>query len=226
MEFIVQLFRALANHERIRMLRMLTVFREMIVSNIAEATKAGLPIVSAHLKVLAAAGLVWRRRSGRYVGYRLAERAGNPVTAIALRTIREAFRSVAHDKPRSVAIADQPDSSAASDAALFACFTAFTHPRRLQIIDLLCRQDAAAVAELTRVLSMSRRACHRHLEKLERRGIVAHATEGHGTVYALTEGEGPLQQGILLAACDYLRGLHDDGTLREVRHHPASGTEA
>lgn len=55
MEFIVQLFRALANRERIKVLRLLAVFREMRVSAIARATRVRLSAISGHLKVLSAA---------------------------------------------------------------------------------------------------------------------------------------------------------------------------
>ena len=58
MEFIVQLFRALACRARIRLLRVLVVFGEMYVSDLARATSLEISLVSAHLKVLAAAGAV------------------------------------------------------------------------------------------------------------------------------------------------------------------------
>ena len=134
MEFIVQLFRAVANRERIRILRLFSVLGEMNVSSVASATGLEQSLVSAHLKILSAAGLVWRRRSGRMVGYRLAARAGNAVTTAALQAVRNVFRGISDREPTSVANADQGDSPTECDAALFACFTAFTHPRRLQII--------------------------------------------------------------------------------------------
>lgn len=151
MEFIVQLFRALANRERIRILRLLPVFREMTVSAIAEAVARHPSLVSDHLKVLAAAGLVWRRRSGCFV-----------------------------------------------------CFTALTHPRRLQIIRLLSRQGAASLGELGSTLSMSRRACERHVDKLRRRGFIVRVAGDKGTAGASTKGKGLLQAKILHSVRDYL----------------------
>jgi len=206
MEFIVQLFRALANRQRIRMLRLLVVFREMNVSQIAEAARVAMPVTSGHLKVLAAAGLVWRRRSGRVVPYRLAEHAGNPVTAAALRVLDGAFRNVAPNAPRTVAKADLRDSPTNSDAALFACFTAFTHPRRLQVIRHLLRHNSASVPDLVVALSMSRDACARHLAKLTRRGAIAEKQDKRGVVYRLASVKGAAQKTLLGAVCEYLAG--------------------
>lgn len=213
MEFIVQLFRALANHERIKILRLLAVLGEMTVSDIAEALELALPLVSGHLKVLSAAGLVWRRRSGRSVAYRLAERAGNTVTMTALRTLLEAFRGIAKDKPRTVATADQVDSAVTSDAALFACFTAFTHPRRLQIIGALSRQKAASAVELSASLSMSRRASERHLEKLERRQVIISSSGDIGKVFTLKGVGHRIPRSILRSVQDFLTKQDDDVTL-------------
>lgn len=205
MEFIVRLFRSLANRERIRILRLLSVFEEMNVSEIADAIEVVLTAVSGHLKVLAAAGVVWRRRSGRVVNYRLAEHAGNMVTGTALRIVRQTFSKVAADDPRKVVRADRSDSHTDSDAALFACFTAFTHPRRLQIIRHLVSEGEAAHRELTAKLSMSQRACHRHLGKLERRQFVCSGHDQGRAAYTLTHPEGKAQRLLLRAVCDYLQ---------------------
>ena len=206
MEFIVQLFRALANRERIRIMRLLVVFREMRVTRIAYATGLKLTTVSGHLKVLAAAGLVWRRRSGRIVYYRLAEQAGNPVTGTALAVIQDTFAGVGGKRPEKVASADQAKSASKSDAALFACFTAFTHPRRLQIIRHLADEPKTTLKELAGRLSMSYSACHRHLEKLERRKFVNSARRQEHVTYALAKGDGKVQRRILKAMCDHFRG--------------------
>ena len=205
MEFVVQLFRALANSERIKILRLVVVLGPMNVSELAEALALELSLVSAHLKVLAAAGLVWRRRSGRTVGYRLAESTGNEVTACALRVIQEVFAPVRLRKPRSVANATQAKSPTHSDEALFACFTAFTHPRRLQIIRRIAKSGTASLVELVSELSMCRRSCWGHLEKLERRGLVERGTAGRRTAYRLTPGSGAPQQSLMDAVVQYLR---------------------
>ncbi len=204
MEFLVQLFRALANRSRIRMLRLLAVLSEVNVSGLARATTLEISLVSSHLKILAAAGLVWRRRSGRVVWYRLAEHAGNPVTATTLGLLTRVFRHVPHTNPKQVAAGDQADSAVRSDAALFASFTAFTHPRRLQIIRHLAREGAASPRELSAHLSMSRNACARHLDKLQRRGVVRQTGSRRRPAYALTNGRGHVLRAVLRAVRDFV----------------------
>jgi len=206
MEFIVQLFRAAANYRRIRVLRLLAVLGEVTVSEIARATSIESSLISAHLKILAAAGLVWRRRSGARVGYRLAESSSNRVTAAVVQAVAAVFAAVAETKPRRVAAADQADSPTGSDAALFACFTAFTHPRRLQIIRHLARHKTASLGELMARLSMSLPACLRHLDKLERRGVIRRARPRKRGGYALRSGSGPVQKELLRAVREHLVG--------------------
>lgn len=137
--------------------------------------------------------------------YRLAEQAGNTVTSAAIAMLQEAFAIVPPNAPRGVVLADQSDSPTNSDAALFACFTAFTHPRRLQIIRHLSAETDASLAELPARLSMSPLACFRHLAKLERRGLVRARRRRGRVTFVLTTGEGKAQQRVLGAVRDYLR---------------------
>ena len=206
MELIVQIFRALANRQRIRILRLLAVVGQMRVTHIAEAAKLDITLVSAHLKVLAAAGLAWKRRSGGGVYYYLPEQFASAVAGEAIRLLVRTFAGVREATPERVAEADRRRSATDSDAALFACFTAFTHPRRLQIIRHLSQQDTAGLVELAVELSMSQRACLRHLAKLERREFIARAAAGPRTVYCLSEGDGRIQQALLAVVRRQVRG--------------------
>ena len=207
MEFIVQLFRALANRERIRVLRLITVCGETSVSQIAEAMQMPGNLISAHLKVLAAAGLVWRRRSGRTVGYHLAEHAGNLVTGAVLRMLPHTFSTVTDEDPKKIAANGQSGSPTRSDTALFAFFTAFTHPRRLQILRLLAQQRGAPLAELRTALSMSLSACIRHVTKLERRGLVAREMDDRKVTYVLKDVDGMVQKAVFRAVREHLAGV-------------------
>lgn len=204
MELITQIFRALANRQRIRILRLLAVIGEMRVTHIAEATKLDITLVSAHLKVLGAAGLVWKRRSGGGVHYYLPGHFACAVAEEASRLLVRIFRGVREMTPERVAESDRRSSETDSDAALFACFTAFTHPRRLQIIRYLSQRGTAGLVELAAELSMSQRACLRHLAKLERRGFAARAAAGHRTAYSLSDGHGQMQQGLFAAVRGHL----------------------
>ena len=207
METIVRLFRVLANLRRIQALRLLAVLGELPVMQIAWATGLAPARLSAHLGLLAAVGLVWRRRSGRTVHYRLAEQPGSPVAATALRALVAVFAVVDDGDPRRVARAGQAESPTHSDGALFACFTAFTHPRRLQVIRYLEREGTASLTELTAALAMSPRACLRHLDKLERRGFLRCRARARRTSYALAAGKGHLQRTMLRAVCERLAAM-------------------
>ena len=198
-EYLVQLFRALANHNRIRILRLLCVLGERDVSTIARATGLALPLASDHLRILTAAGLTWRRRSGRRVYYRPAEQPRNAVVAAVWTGLGRAFSSVRRAEPETVARAGQAHSRTRSDRALFACFTAFTHPRRLQILWYMSDRRTAALEDLGTQLSMSPRACLRHIDKLERRGLLRRKAMGQRTAYALTGGNNPLTNKLLRA---------------------------
>lgn len=68
-----ELFRALADPERLRLLTQLAA-GERTVTQLAEGTGAGLPVVSQRLRVLRLEGLLTRRRDGRHQYYGLADR--------------------------------------------------------------------------------------------------------------------------------------------------------
>ena len=62
----------------------------------------------------------------------------------------------------------------------------------------------ASLAELTATLSMSVRACLRHLDKLERRGLVRRDAPRSRAGYALKNVAGPMQRAMMRAVLDYL----------------------
>jgi len=172
MEIIAQLFRALANHDRIRILRLLTVLGEQRVSELVHALSRLQGRVSAHLRVLATSGLVWRRRSGVAIYYRIADRPSSPVARDALSLLAEAFASIRKADPRKVACEEQLTSDVYSDPALLSYFTAFTHPRRLQIIRHLSECSEADLGAMAADLHMPLLSCSRHVAKLAQRNIL------------------------------------------------------
>ena len=72
-----------------------------------------------------------------------------------------------------------------SDEEIFAFLTAFTHPRRLQILRWLAQHGPSARPAIAGALSMSGDACHRHLDRLLRRGMVVRQGISRGNVYRL-----------------------------------------
>ena len=116
------------------------------------------------------------------------------------------FRPVKATTPVQAAAAGASGPAACHDASLFACFTAFTHPRRLQIIRHLARESQGSPGELAAALSMSRRACERHLDKLWRRGMVRRTTRGPVPRYRLAVGRGLMHKAALAAVRQSLIG--------------------
>jgi DNA-binding transcriptional ArsR family regulator len=186
MELIARLFRALANQERLRILRVLTVLGETRVYELTRGLARTQGRVSTHLGVLATSGLVWWRRSGRATYYRLAEDPSYPVTREAIAFVRGAFGGLPEGDIRSVASYDRNESEAASDAALLGFFRAFTHPRRLQILRYLSSSGPATVECLTASLSMSPQACSRHLANLQERNVISSAGRRRGGTYVVS----------------------------------------
>jgi len=204
METTVQLFRTLANRSRIRILRVLVVLDERRVAQVVEAAGSVRCTASNHLHALAVSGLVWRRRSGRAVYYRLAEEPSNEVTRTVTLLLRRVFGRVRATDPRHVADCDQRESGEYSDDALFACFTAFTHPRRLQIIRHLAENGQVRPGRMAAALGMSPPACSRHVSKLSRRGMVRTVRSGGADVCELLAKGTSVGQTLLRAVLDQL----------------------
>ena len=209
MERTCRLFRILANRQRIRVLRLLAVAGELRLMQIAEAIATSPPRACAHLDRMTGVGLLWRRRSGSAVYYRLAESPADPVVATVLDALRRVFKSVTGRDPRRIAAAEQSSSQTDSDKALFAFFTGFTHPRRLQIVRYLIGHETAAPRTLRGALRMSWPACQRHLAKLRRRGILVRRTQGREATYALRKARGTVQKTVSQAVRNRLTAMTD-----------------
>ncbi|NQT89592.1 winged helix-turn-helix transcriptional regulator [bacterium] len=195
MEAEVSLFRVLANLSRIEILRLVTVLGEQNVSQIADATGQALNVVSTHLRRMAGVGLLKRRRSGREVYYQLVAQPRWPLTRAVVTGLRDVFESVRVRAQRLVARGDQSRSKTRSDAALFALFTAFTHPRRIRIIRRLASGQGSTLLALSDELRMSPGSCEMHMAKLERRGMVGSIRAVDGiTLHVVRRPKGGLQR--------------------------------
>ncbi|HUT32193.1 MAG TPA: helix-turn-helix transcriptional regulator [Planctomycetota bacterium] len=184
-ELIVRVLRTVACVPRLRILSRLGGGEELTLSRLAGALHLRRDLVCTHLARLSAVGLVRRRRSGR----RCFCIAGSPygpgtVSGQVASWLGDALRSQgalphqAHPPERRGKHATdglQPIYGTLMDAA-----TAFTHPRRIQILRRLASPRPAFTREFTRELRMSAPALNRHLAKLIRRGYVsAEGARGH-----------------------------------------------
>lgn len=71
MEKMISIFKALSDQNRLRVLAALASCPELCACQITELLQVSGATISRHLEILIAAGLVSRRKEGRWVYYRL-----------------------------------------------------------------------------------------------------------------------------------------------------------
>ena len=176
MDFIVRLFRALANVRRLAILHFAVQNPGCKVTKIARELSLPQTIVSNYLKLLCEHGLAEKRPSGTYVLVSV----GRPGDArhVVVRRVREILRRLFGSADvAGAARAVCPDTDSADWATIYEAlcfdFTAYTHLRRLMILRLLDREGTMAMEEVRRQLSMSPLAARRQTDKLVRRGIIS-----------------------------------------------------
>ena len=221
MEWLVRLCRALANSHRLAIVRLLALAGEQRVSAIAEALGLPQPRVSNELRILLANGVLWKRRSGGYVFYSIARSEVDRRQSI-ITLLVAAFRRKRRGRKSLAAIAGWTEGKGAcpSDEEIFAFLTAFTHPRRLQIIRWLAERGPSSRLPIAKGLSMSGNACDRHLDKLLRRGVVVRDWETPEQAYGLAPSlESKFGASLLKDMLELLASAeHDPGHL-DVRDH-------
>jgi len=146
--------RVLANRTRLQMLGLLVRHPNQTVSAVARRLRVPLPVASQYLRALEARGLLTVRRAGARVRYEL----GAATSGEAAQELIEALRRAFQRDPTPV-------------ETLFNLATAFTQPRRIEIVRAL-NQEAQSRVQLKAATGISTRALARHLRKLETRGFV------------------------------------------------------
>jgi DNA-binding transcriptional ArsR family regulator len=146
--------RALANVPRLKMLRLLARRPGLTVSQIAQELGLTLSASSHYLRLLESRGVLEVARAGRFVKYRVTpETRGTPPARLAALLVQ----SLAGD---------------ADDCAeTFRKLTAFTHPRRIELVKTL-RGDRLTARQLGARSRISHGAMSRHLRKLKSRGLI------------------------------------------------------
>jgi DNA-binding transcriptional ArsR family regulator len=171
--------RVLANRVRLRTLGVLFNEQELPVSEVARRTGTPVMLASQYLRALNARGLLAARREGRHVYYRAAADASVRDSAPLLTALRHTF-----------------DTQAEPVETVFRQATAFTHPRRVQVVRAL-RRRAMERGPLARQTGISRQALQRHLAKLVQRRVVT----ADGSRYRLAGPREMLSATLLRLAC-------------------------
>ncbi len=86
----INVFKALGDANRLRIVKMLGD-RELCMCEVREVLGLSSSTVSKHLTVLRDAGLLLDSKEGRWVNFRLNDRAGEPFLRSLLALIRESF---------------------------------------------------------------------------------------------------------------------------------------
>ena len=146
--------RVLANERRLMCLRVVIDCPGMSVAEIAKAVRIVVPTASIELRALQARGLIAAHRESRWVRYFPEPDPSVPSASPVLRALARAFK------------AGEPLE------AIMKQVTAFTHPRRLLVIQRLLRKSPADILSLAAQCKMSAPAAFRHIRKLVARGIV------------------------------------------------------
>jgi len=181
-EITVAVARAVACRTRLRILSHLSHVEELTPTRLARELGISLELLCTHLRRLAFTGLLTRRRSATWCYCR-------PESAYGSRTLSGGLAlwlyATLSDPAGSLKKAGcQPKGAVAAGGeekvlhrVIFEAATAFTHPRRLQLLRRL-RSGPAEVVTLTSELRMSESALSRHAGKLLRRGYIE--VERHG----------------------------------------------
>ncbi len=168
----------MANRRRLKLLDWLFQQEETTVSAAARQFDWPLGYTSAALRLLQSRGILSAQRIGRSVLYRPTPNPTIPFSSDLLAALRQTLST--------------PQGTELS----FSFLTAFTHPRRLEILRALAGRPTPRDA-LPRITAISIPALNRHLAKLRRRGFVTSGSDGHLTITPPTH---PLAITLLSAA--------------------------
>jgi len=201
-ELTVRVLRAVACFRRLRIISRLVGRGELTLTQLAREVGLRRDVACVHLARLLGAGLVQRRRSGARCYYAAQSPYSEPaLSGQVVAWLRDVLMGAAAPSKAGERAATGRDSAKGAPPAhkgIFQAATAFTHPRRIQILRKLAASGPATLLALTRELHMSAPAAHRHLRKLIRRGYVQAQGEGLVLSYSLApQGGRPLETRLL-----------------------------
>jgi len=134
-----------------------------------------LPAASQYLRLLESRGLLKAHRVGRSVKYEVTPDDHPSLNAGLVQALRVVF-----------------EWNIMSIQTLFALITAFTHPRRIEIVRALC-VGPATMDQLRTATGISLRSLGRHLAKLERRRFIKH----RGDHYVVIQPSNPFRRELI-----------------------------
>lgn len=171
--------RVLANQTRLDILHRFYQGSRLCVQEVALTEKLSEPSASQQLKTLHEYGFITLERNSKWVYYQSADRPDN------------AIGSTLH-APLKVAVL----RGKSKFGTIVRTVTAFTHPRRIDIVKTLQKKQAT-FDQLVWECDISAQALHRHLKKLIGRKVVEHGDD----IYHLLPSDSALA-GALIKCCE------------------------
>lgn len=162
--------RVLANEDRLRIFKRLMCGGELCVSDIADAEGISSVVASQHLRLLHENGFLNQIRESKWTFYTAVSIPEIPLTRKIYEPLKKQLRK-RNQIPK-----------------LLKSTTAFTHPRRIEIVKQLNRASCT-FEELMDMCGISSRAMIRHLEKLRSRNLIRNNSETYSLLPGGTEFE-------------------------------------
>jgi DNA-binding transcriptional ArsR family regulator len=191
-EIVIRWARTLACFQRLRILSRLAVAGETSPTQLGRELRKPLSALSGHLARLATAGLMRRRRSGRW-SYCVADSPYGPatlsgMTASWLRKVLSRPKGTLGDcTDEDVHGLSAGEAETRVHKLVFEAATAFTDLRRLRILHRLGAGGGMSAEALGEELRMSEWAVRRHTDKLMRRGYLSVHSAGRRALYRLAK---------------------------------------
>ncbi|NLL83287.1 MAG: metalloregulator ArsR/SmtB family transcription factor [Lentisphaerae bacterium] len=148
--------RVLANECRLQCLREVVTTPGLCVTEIAQAVGISISDTSFHLRLLQSRGLIIARRVGRWVYY-------SPVADPLVPSAAPLLEVMSHLFLQGEALPH-----------IMKQVTAYTHPRRLQILRLVQQKSPLTVLTIARRCNISLPATYRHIHKLITRRLIGY----------------------------------------------------
>lgn len=175
--------RALANRNRLLLLRAMIDEPPLCVQTLSERCKLKKSVCSQYLRMLNARGFTQASRCGRWVDYALEANPSVKHASTMLQAVIQAVKGFTSLKQYDPVLKD---------------LTLFTCPRRIRIVRVLRLNPHITPSALARLCRMPRRSLLRQLKKLERRDVISRE-ESFVTLHPPTR---PLAKTLLMIALE------------------------
>ncbi|MBM4078812.1 MAG: winged helix-turn-helix transcriptional regulator [Planctomycetes bacterium] len=213
MDLIVKTCRILASRVRLRMLQAIYRSPGITVQDMAKCAGVADFAASKHLKLLADCHLVQTTPSGRYVHCSppSPRTTSNRFLTDMQELVRELFGERANRTPAQVCdwLGASDETSDAAFSAVIRHVTVYTHLRRLLILREFIREGNRSVEDLIGALNMSPDAAARHLDKLQRRGMVKALADEPSGWKLVAQQVPPFQKALLSAVAKSLKAKRE-----------------